>query len=42
MSSYNIIGFLLLTESVTCISRLIFNDFPDQTRGYQGTMHITE
>ncbi|KAL4201736.1 hypothetical protein AMTRI_Chr02g260110 [Amborella trichopoda] len=34
MSSYDILGFVLLTESVTCISRLIFSGFPDQTRGY--------
>ncbi|KAL2597585.1 hypothetical protein AAZX31_11G187700 [Glycine max] len=42
MSSYNIIGFFLLTKSVTFISRFIFCGFPDQTRSYQGTMHSTE
>ncbi|KAL4194923.1 hypothetical protein AMTRI_Chr05g61960 [Amborella trichopoda] len=31
-----------MAESVTCISRLIFSGFPDQTRGYQGTMHSIE
>nr|YP_358555.1 hypothetical protein PhapfoPp002 [Phalaenopsis aphrodite subsp. formosana]AAW82485.1 hypothetical protein [Phalaenopsis aphrodite subsp. formosana] len=29
MSGYNIIGFFLLTKSVTFISRLIFSGFPD-------------
>ncbi|KAL4201687.1 hypothetical protein AMTRI_Chr02g217400 [Amborella trichopoda] len=41
MSSYNIIGFFLFIEYVTCISRLIFSGFPDH-RGYQGTMYNTE
>ncbi|KAL1317722.1 hypothetical protein AAHE18_01G133300 [Arachis hypogaea] len=42
MSSHNIIGFFLLTESVTFISRFIFCGFPNQTRSYQGTVHCTE
>ncbi|KAL4201729.1 hypothetical protein AMTRI_Chr02g260070 [Amborella trichopoda] len=41
-SSYDIIGFVLLTESITSISRFIFSGFPDKTRGYQETMHSTE
>ncbi|KVI05022.1 hypothetical protein Ccrd_016661 [Cynara cardunculus var. scolymus] len=42
ISGYDIIRFFFLTESVTFISRFIFCGFPDQTRGYQETMHSTE
>ncbi|KAK4607124.1 hypothetical protein RGQ29_001086 [Quercus rubra] len=42
MSSYDIISFFLLIESLTFVSRFIFCGFPDQTRSYQGTMHSTE
>ena len=42
VSSYDVVGFFLLTELVTCISRLILSCFSDQTRSYQRTMHSTE
>ena len=29
-------------DQICNISRFIFSGFPDQTRGYQGTMHSTE
>ncbi|KAJ1289063.1 hypothetical protein BS78_02G136400 [Paspalum vaginatum] len=39
---HNIISLFFLTKFVTIISELIFSGFPDQIRGYQGTMHSTE
>jgi hypothetical protein len=42
VSSYNVVSFFFLPESVTFISRFIFCGFPDQTSSYQGTMHSTK
>jgi hypothetical protein len=37
VSSYNVVSFFFLPESVTFTSRFIFGGFPDQTTSYQGT-----